>query len=69
MSQLQQVEGQHPPPHARYVVERDGHHFIATPCYGMHHPWWVPATPNGESEPIPIIGTDRWVPLDSLLRS
>jgi hypothetical protein len=65
---MQQVKGEHPPPHARYLVERNGRHFVATPCYGMHSPWWVPMTPDGESEPISIEGTDKWMPLDKIVR-
>lgn len=33
----------HPAPHARYEVRRaDLGTFVATPCYGLHAPWWVP---------------------------
>ena len=57
-----------PEPHARYRVYRKGRSdgfFDATPCYGLHQPWWVPR--NGytlqESEPIAMEPTDRWQPL------
>lgn len=58
----------HPEPHQRYLVGRGSHYFIATPCYGLHEPWWVPSTPTGESEPIPMQDTDWWVPLAEILR-
>ncbi len=52
-----------PPPHRKYIVGRNHQKFIATPCYGMHEPWWVPTTPTGESEPIKMEYTDRWAPV------
>jgi len=65
---MQQVEGQYPPPHAKYLVQRGHWMFVATPCYGMHNPWWVPMTYNGETEPIKIEPTDKWMPLDAVIR-
>lgn len=59
----------YPEPHAKYLVKRDGWIFVATPCYGMHAPWWVaaigPALPYGtrEVDPVPMLDTDEWVPL------
>lgn len=61
----QSVENIHPP---RHTVSRVWHpelgQFDATPCYGMHAPWWVPR--NGatekESEPLPMAGT-FWAPV------
>lgn len=54
----------HPPAHEIYKVFRQGiGEFHATPCYGMHSPWWVPR--NGftktESEPIPMDDDDLWI--------
>lgn len=62
----------YPPPHAKYLVSRDGWYFVATPCYGMHSPWWVSAVCAGsietspttcEAAPVPMLDTDKWVPL------
>lgn len=50
----------YPPAHARYLVKRDGVLFTATPCYGMHAPWWVVKTMEGEAEPVDIRPTDEW---------
>ena len=52
-----------PPPHRIYLVRREGvGEFHATPCYGLHSPWWVPR--NGftkeESEPINMEQEDEW---------
>lgn len=58
---MDKVQDQHPPPHRRYLVYRSGLHFVATPCYGMHLPWWVPMTPAGELPPIDMKPTDEWV--------
>lgn len=59
------VKDRHPQPHSVYRVCRDGRMFDATPCYGLHNPWWVPR--NGftrqESEPIDMVDEDRWMPL------
>ena len=61
----QRVGDKKPPPHDRYRVCRDEKLFDATPCYGLHHPWWVPR--NGftlaESEPINMHDDDCWRPL------
>lgn len=66
----QAVKQQHPPRHAKYLVRRDSWRFVATPCYGMHAPWWVPASCNTlgykEDEPIHMQDADEWVPLDSV---
>jgi hypothetical protein len=50
----------YPPKHARYLLERNGVVFTATPCYGMHDPWWVAKTLTGEAEPEPMQNGDRW---------
>ena len=52
-----------PPKHARYRIWREGvGEFVATPCYGMHEPWWVPRNSftKQESEPIGVLATDYW---------
>lgn len=49
-----------PKPHRRYVVRRDGVLFTATPCYGMHAPWWVVKTMEGEADPVDMRDTDEW---------
>lgn len=57
------VQEKYPPPHARYLVQRDRALFTATPCYGMHNPWWVVLTMDGEVAPVAIEKTDKWIPL------
>lgn len=53
-----------PRPHARYTVRRDGNTHTATPCYGMHAPWWVPVSIDGvEYDPTTMLDTDEWLPL------
>jgi hypothetical protein len=53
-----------PKPHAKYAVIRNGLLFTATPCYGMHEPWWVvrlmPDDWPNEAEPVPMRDTDLW---------
>lgn len=40
-----EIRMESPAPHARYEVWRkETGIFVATPCYGMHQPWWVPRT-------------------------
>ncbi len=34
--------------------------FTATPCYGMHEPWWVVKTMEGEAPPVPMKDEDEW---------
>lgn len=54
------ADGQ-PAPHAKYLVRRDGYVHTATPCYGMHAPWWVPMSILGsEYEPTDMLKTDEW---------
>lgn len=53
----------YPPPHATYLLERDGIAFTAPPCYGMHAPWWVVRMLVGEAEPEPMRDGDRWSPV------
>lgn len=65
---MQQVEGKYPPPHSQYLVQRGRSLFIATPCYGMHSPWWVPDSPTGETEPINILADDKWMPIDQVIK-
>lgn len=65
---MQQVEGKYPPPHALYLVQRGRYMFVATPCYGMHNPWWVPMTHEKELDPIAIDPNDKWMALDAVIR-
>lgn len=53
-----------PPPHAgEWLVERPGvGPFVATVCYGMHSPWWVPAIGGPQAQPVPMMPGDRWRP-------
>lgn len=63
------VTDSYPPPHAKYTVKRGDYapiYFVATPCYGMHSPWWVPSTPQGETDPINIESIDSWRPIDEI---
>jgi len=62
------VKVQYPDRHARYLVLRRGHVFTATPCYGMHAPWWVPQLlvddeQNREGEPVPMLEPEQWIPV------
>lgn len=57
-----------PPTHTRYVVRRSGCFFTATPCYGMHSPWWVVLTMTGEAEPVPMKENDVWTPLEEFTK-
>jgi len=54
------VKYQHPLPHAKYLVKRDLFFFTATPCYGMHEPWWVVQTMRDEAPPEPMLPEDQW---------
>lgn len=60
------IKDEHPRPHARYEIRRDNRIYTATPCYGMHHPWWVPMKIDGkEGDPVLMLDTDEWRPLPS----
>jgi hypothetical protein len=70
IARWQRVEEAHPPRHARHAVIRDGNVFTATPCYGMHEPWWVVRTmakawPN-EADPVAMKPDDLWMPIEGL---
>ena len=58
---------EHPVPHRKYIVLRKEYFFTATPCYGLHTPYWVVTTMNGEAPPVNFHNDDRWWPLDSLI--
>ncbi len=60
------VKDEKPKPHARYYVRRGNLLFTATPCYGMHAPWWVPRVPDDtttprETSPINMQDDDEWI--------
>jgi len=59
------VSETYPTPHRRYLVKRGYYHFVATPCYGMHDPWWNPMGPDGEDNTgnslIIIEKTDKYI--------
>lgn len=58
------VKTAQPKPHAKYLVRREGYVHTATPCYGMHRPWWVPMGINRqEHPPTDMLDTDEWIPL------
>ena len=61
------VGEQHPVPHQRYLVVRDRVVFTATPCYGMHEPWWVVKTMEGEAPPVTMDNEDEWALLSDVL--
>lgn len=70
---LKQVSDSYPPPHDMYLVVRNGKVFTATPCYGMHNPWWVVRTmpeywPN-EADPVDMRDDDQWCPVLDGVRS
>ncbi len=54
-----QIGSQYPRPHeGKYEVYRSGVGlFVATVCYGMHDPWWVPVLTG---DPIPMREDDLW---------
>lgn len=69
-----------PAKHARYHVRRKLDmgtsvetfvFFTATPCYGMHEPWWVPRVPSDkyatkapeETDPVTMLPDDEWRPV------
>ena len=50
-----------PPPGNKYYVCRENKTYVvAMPCYGMHEPWWVVQTLNGEDQPVKMLETDLW---------
>lgn len=60
------ISTESPRPHARYEVRRDDVGvFAATPCYGLHEPWWVPLTADVFAPGaviIPMMRQDHWRP-------
>ena len=63
LRQFVKVSVKYPPPHERYVVIRNSDVFTATPCYGMHNPWWVVQTMEREVDPVKIEPEDSWLRL------
>jgi hypothetical protein len=66
--QWTRVSDCHPQPHASYLVRRNKTISTATPCYGMHHPWWVFRDPTGktfELDPVSMADDDEWRSLDA----
>lgn len=61
------VSEKYPPPHEKYIVQRGSFIYTATPCYGMHNPWWVVMTMKGEVDPVIIETTDKWVKLNDVI--
>lgn len=55
-----EIRNAYPPPHARYLVNRDNVIFTATPCYGLHDPGWVVKTLTGETAPEKMLPDDKW---------
>ena len=55
------IKDEEPAPHQSYQVRRHGVLYTATPCYGLHAPWWVPRVLGGyEGEPVPMQDEDEW---------
>lgn len=67
MINFTKVADAYPPPHAKYMAQRKGYIVTATPCYGMHSPWWVVMTMEGEVEPVNMETTDLWIPLKEIV--
>jgi hypothetical protein len=66
------VRDAHPPKHAKYVVLRDAWLYTATPCYGMHDPWWIVRIMGAKWEagdPETILPNDIWWPLNDFLQT
>lgn len=58
-------EDGYPERHQKHLVRREGRIALCTPCYGMHSPWWVEMTLEGnELEPINILPTDEHAAYD-----
>lgn len=57
-----------PPPQRKYLIRRGDQVCVATPCYGMHEPWWIVQTLDGEARPRTIQEGDLWYPLEVLDR-
>ncbi len=64
---LTAVSEQQPPPHCRYMVQRGDCTFVATPCYGLHLPWWVPMGPEGEGDPVALEKGDQWIAISEII--
>jgi len=62
------IAEQHPAAHNKYLVLRGVTYFTATPCYGMHAPWWVVRIMGKrfEAEPEPMEDTDQWWHVDKV---
>lgn len=52
----------------KHIVIRDGQLFTATPCYGMHEPWWVVMGMAGEIDPVVMRETDQWCLLAEFIK-
>ena len=55
------VHERNPPGGRTFLVKRSEWYFIATVCYGMHNPWWVPRNHVKELEPIEMQDNDEWL--------
>jgi len=63
------VEEQSPDPHEKYLVLRNGVFFTATPCYGLHTPFWVVTGWDGKENVCGnnMQNTDKYIKLEKLL--
>lgn len=66
--QAGEIPNCYPPPHTRYLVARGGYQFVATPCYGMHSPWWVAMVTDAEVHPVAMASGDTWIALATVAR-
>ena len=62
-----QVAKAYPYKHMTHVVRRDGVIYTCTVCYGLHEPWWIVKTMEGEVPPIPIQSDDEWWPISLVM--
>ena len=63
------IPDQYPPPGTLCALRRNNLYFTATPCYGMHKPWWIVRTlgefPYHEVNPVDMKDEDLWQEITS----
>lgn len=64
-SEFKQIPDHFPRKGGRYLVSRlETGPFVATVCYGLHDPWWVPEVVNHYSPGafvVPMRKGDQWI--------
>jgi len=64
---MTKIKDEHPPRGLKCFVRRDGEYFTATPCYGMHEPWWVVTIMSpSNADPQAMLDSDEWMPLEEV---